>query len=495
MRQESRFCGAFMTVIAAAKNGMPTIIKDGAYLLSSYDPVREMQRFIEKTVPEKTGEAFYILFGSLLGYGLEILLKRGAEPQDIFIYENDPVCLDFFRKAYPDFPVATGGPADPLPFEKLMMEHKRPLVLSPESVSRAYPGEYGEFTDFIGKAIRAAAENIKVTSYFSKVWFMNFARNLSLFAGDDGARCLRRGGAAVDVPILVAAAGPSLDNALGEIRSAMGNIIIMSVLSAARGLLKAGIKPDFIVMSDAGVYNGFHGAGLPADVPVLSSVFASSALLKSMPNRKVFYDLEEALDGSFGVKYPSVTIDAGMIARSITGGPVIFAGFDLAYSVTAGTHSRGNAFDEYFMYKSDRLHTVPGHSTDFLKRKDLIPLDRIGMFTSGQFSLVRETAEKLFEGCSSLSRGVEFSSLERIRKIKGGPAGEKEAAMRNISGLFSRDAEILRRIKTESCSIREELKMLNRGLCRRIFTREYMGGTGLEEFCRVYERKMNKLFG
>ena len=145
------------------------------------------------------------------------------------------------------------------------------------------------------------------------------------------------GGALTRLPAVVCAAGPTLDRSLEGIRRNSDSMIIIAVLPAAATLLDGGIIPDFIVVSDGGVYNKLHRSGIPSGIPVLASVYSSSALLSSLENPVIFYDIEEGLDkAEYALKYPSVVIDAGVIANKFTTGMVIF-GFASSADFTPAT--------------------------------------------------------------------------------------------------------------------------------------------------------------
>jgi hypothetical protein len=84
------------------------------------------------------------------------------------------------------------------------------------------------------------------------------------------------------------------------------------------------VRPDFVVVSDAGVANVLHFHGVPSDLPVLASVYANSALLAKIPNPVVYYDLDsESENPSLRLDSPSVSIDAGKLAAGMfPGGPL-----------------------------------------------------------------------------------------------------------------------------------------------------------------------------
>ncbi len=489
-----------MTAIGKAKNGSPTIIKDGSYLLSSYGPEHEIDRFVERQ--GETSGRFFILFGSALGYTANALEKKGVNKKDIFVFEPDPVCREFIANSPRDYIILDKGRIDPGQFENRLIERKRPCILALESFIKSYPAEYSDFTSQISGSIGIAAENIKVSSFFSKVWFINFIRNLALFLCDENCYYIKNLKTENRMPVLVSAAGPSLDKSLYNLRQRQGSLIIISVLPAVKTLLDNSIKPDFIVLSDGGVYNKLHWSGIPGGIPVLASIYSSSALLSSINNPRVFYDLEEGLKGmDFSLEYPSVAIDAGILANRITSGGVVFAGFDLAYSLKAGSHSRGNLIRERERTNSDRLLSFQSKTSSFLQRTGLSSAgtNKDEYFTSAQFLLVKELAEKMFAGNSFVAGGTDFLSLNSFDnfkdiELKEIDTGIKAAALEEIKKSFSHGPDLKDRIIKSVGGIMGRLSSFESGLCSRIFVRESLMDIPLKEPALYYKGKIERLF-
>ncbi len=489
-----------MTIIGKAKNGSPTIIKDGYYLISSYNPENEIDRFVESQ-GDVNGQ-FFILFGSALGYMVNALVKKGVNNNDILVYEPDPVCSEFMADKLKDYILLDRGLTDYGLFERMLSERKKPRVLALESFRKLYPDDYSEFSVRLSRAVGIAAENIKVSSYFSKVWFINFIRNLAFFMDNENCSCLQDIRGKIQTDVLICAAGPSLNRSLDEIRDNMDNLILISVLPAAVTLMESGIRPDFVIVSDGGVYNKILGSGLPPDIPVLASIYSSSSLLSPLGNSKLFYDLEYSLENmEFSLKYPSVAIDAGVLANMISSGSVIFAGLDLAYSKRSGSHSSGNLFREMERSASDRLRTFHTKNTSFLARRDIKALldDNNEYFSNDQLLLIKETAVKMFAGNSFVSGGADFPGMTAYDSFKNIELSKIDKEMKTenkaeIKGCFSRDSGVLDRIKITARKIREELESIDAGFCSRVFVRESLMNIPLEEISLYYGQKLDRLF-
>lgn len=490
-----------MTEIVQAKSGDKTVKKDGVFLLSHYHPKRDAEKIVNDNFGDKNG--FYVIFGSGLGAIPESLMNRGVSREDILVFEPDPLLEKFLKDNYPDLRRTESGVPIADILEAKLMENKRPVFLSMESFRKAYPMEYKSFYSHYAEQFKFAVENMKVSVFFSKVWFVNFFRNIhtaqskkNYFYPDAPAKVS-------DWPFLVVAAGPSLNGKLEDIRKVQDGCIIISVLSAARTLVKNGIVPDLIIASDAGVGNKMHAHGIPDNIPYLANVYASSCLLAGLKNPVIFYNLkEEIAQLSFMLKYPSVTIDAGLLARELTTGPVIFCGFDLGYDIFSGSHSSGNAFVEMRGSAFHRLNPVYGTLSSFLKRKDIHPMGISAgsrWFTHKQFMMVKDSAERIFRGEVYTGEGVELTGLNRVPLLQGNiPAKgkrDKEKEIEKLRGIFAKYENILPHLEKILDRYKRDFAAANSVMSRKILLRENITGMDVHKAKDYIFRKIETIAG
>ncbi len=490
-----------MTEIITAKNGGKTIKKDGVFLLSPSHP-EDVNKNLERNniAPENH---FFILFSACLGYQIEALKNKGVAQEDIFIFEPDKILEEYLLKNYSDVKIFHLSSSISEAFEKKLFSRKKPIIIALESFKRAYPDIYQNFIERIKSELAASVENLKVSAYFSKVWFINFIRNLSSSSDQSNRFFLDNkienylGNKDLNLPVVIAASGPSLNSAAADIKKNQGRMIIFSVLSATQTLINYGIKPDFIVISDAGAANKLHGFCLPADIPVFASVYSSSAFLSSIRNPVIFYDLNDEIDRpALQLKFPSVTIDAGLLANRFSTGPVIFCGFDLSYSIKHGSHSSGNALIYYRENIINRLNPLLNHLSSFLKRRDIMPLDE-GLFTNKQFLMVKETAENMFGGNYYIGNDGSFKNIKRLTfdhpefLFSGRDKIKSTDMIKNsfikIDGLKSKIARLLK-------SIEGEIKNPDSDICRKVFTRENISDINPETARNYYLNKIAGIF-
>lgn len=408
-----------IAVIETARDGSPTLKKNGVYLLSRYRPLSDAVRFIDSIIKP---DGFYILFGGALGYSTRALLDRQVFPDSILVIEPEESLLEYQRRACSSVKALPSPAALSAILETALRNRRKPVFAVMESYRKAYPEECSvQEKEFIN-ALRIAAENVKVSSFFSRLWFLNLARNLS-FASAGRAEAADFKAPVTDAPVIVTAAGFSLDRHMPGLVRNRDRFILLSVLSSQGAALNSGIVPDAVVITDGGAANIIHAGGLPEHVPVLSSVYANSALLSGIKNPVLFFDLETEWKAcregrrSFMLDNPSVTVDAGLAAQKLTTGPVIFCGFDLSYSQVYGSHNRDNALTLKLNGMENRLKTRYNSFLSFCRRKDLLPLSTPYLYTTKSFNLVRELSENAFMGSFYTKGGLDFRTLREIENL------------------------------------------------------------------------------
>lgn len=399
-----------MIDIFPARDGALTARKDGLYLLSAYKPAAECARVL----PEDPGGKFFVLFGGALGHLPAAMTGRGIEPDRFFVVEPDADLLDNLPPEYRSRACSWDQPSPLRPaLESALIRRLKPEVIGLPSYFKAFPAEYAAFESSYRAALASSVENIKVDSYFSRVWMLNYVRNLMQY--ERGGRYALRNASRRPEPVVVAASGPSLSACLDELKIYRSRYVLVAALSAVRTLAAAGIVPDYAVVSDAGVANKLHAAGLDPKVPVAASVYANSALLASLPNPVVFYDAEAEIEHPrFRLESPSVTIDAGRFASDNFPGGTLFCGFDLAYSC-AGSHSAANAVYELRRCRTTRLATFHSLVTSFMKRDDLKAAGK--GWTHPQFEMTRDAAVRVMGSAFRLPGGLDFPGWPVCRSV------------------------------------------------------------------------------
>ncbi len=211
-----------------------------------------------------------LAFSPLLGYGLPQLLEKLPEDSFILAVESDQALFNF---SAPFIEKAIGQklPAGERPFSFFFAE-------TPETIVRFIDGELAAIAKPFRRYLRidlsagAALDSafyglaeILVSEYISSFWKnratlirlgRKYAENIFKNLGEITAGNAQGFSLAHDAhkPIVVAGAGPSLDNAIGFIKRNRSRIFLIAVDAALSALSAAGITADLAVTVEAQVW-------------------------------------------------------------------------------------------------------------------------------------------------------------------------------------------------------------------------------------------------
>lgn len=316
-----------------------------------HDPWREAHDALARARGDRPIPALVGVIGVGLGYTLDLLLRESSAPR-IIACEVDPALMavalgardwsDAIRArrlmfiSGPRFAgsgelwrLATPGSADPL------------LVLDPV-LARADLDAARTAAKLVVKAHADATANDEARKAFAGRYLLNTLANLPHVVGAPSGAVLA--GTRRAQPVLVVAAGPSLDRTLPVLAAMEQRPTIVAVDTAMSPLLAAGIEPDFVVALDPGEVNARHlleppmpaRAWLVAEGSVQPSVldrFAGRVIPFRVATHHPWPWLQRA-----GVDAPTLTVWGSVAtaaldwAMHLGGDPIVFLGLDLAYT-------------------------------------------------------------------------------------------------------------------------------------------------------------------
>jgi hypothetical protein len=366
--------------IGTAQSGDPTLDLGGVHVHSTRDPVREARRLAESALggaPGGSGGPIVIL-GFGLGYAAEAL-AAAAPDRPLVVVERRPAILKTALEVRDLVPFLT----------------KRPALFvigdAPQAVTAALrlledrPGGGGKHTLIRNRALTsldpewyAALEqrinawssredvNMATLRRFGKRWVRNLAANREAIRDLPGVSRLFARLSPLPFPVLLVAAGPSLDRVAPLLPELAQRALVVAVDTSQRLLLERAVEPDFTLAVDPQYWNARHldrapatNACLVAESAVWPSAlrepFARSFLCASLFPLGCF--IEERLDpkGSLGAG-GSVATSAWDFARSLLGasGDIWLAGLDLSFPGLK-THFRGALFETRSLSESRRF--------------------------------------------------------------------------------------------------------------------------------------------
>lgn len=247
-------------------------------------------------------------------------------------------------------------------------------------------------------------------------FFRNRLANLSLLRHSNDLGMLKD--LFRNMPAILAAAGPSLDNSLEALKETSGRCVLFAVDSALAPLLKAGIMPDFVTSLDFQEMNfeklaPFVGKSWPFSL--ICSPKTTPLIPKRFQAHRLFWTFNEDIPqqwmiDSLGIKdlIPATFSVAHLsLGAALLMGcnPIVLLGQDLAYSSGEGDHAAGTVLMGHGLPKNREIFYVPG-----INGKQ-VPTDRafLGMQKKFEEIIAANPERKFFNATSA---GVQIAGAE-----------------------------------------------------------------------------------
>ena len=387
-----------------ARNGMITASEAGAAggapvrLHSAYNPEREACGAVGRE--EVFSKSAIVFYGFGLGYHViecaKKLIQRDCDSQRDGVSQRDgavprliliePDVAHFFAAMSvldwtPVFKVenlvlAVGAPAESvLP----LLEDGSKVNIGETGVSDAYffdipaftahaPAYFDTVRSIVKRNQRKNEINAATLRKFGKLWCRNSLRNLEQFGKRGLVSCLEN--KAFDekgepLPFLIIGAGPTLETILPYIKELQERCVTVCVETALRALLRCGVQPDFVILTDPQFWAYRHIAGIGApqsvfitEVSAYPSVFRFECrnLLLSASQFPVGAFTQTKLrltPGDLGTG-GSVASSAWNFARLAGAREIFTAGLDFAFP-NKQTHIKGSSAEQTWHTISSRL--------------------------------------------------------------------------------------------------------------------------------------------
>ena len=368
--------------ILPSKSNCPTAKEGGKFLHSAYNPLREAEQ-AAKTAKSSLTEVYSAAFFSC-GLGYAPISYANLYPNDtIIIVESDPryfftalSLVDWeplFKHA--NFIIALGTGIDSV---VSLIEHtaglKHTAICENAAQSQHAADYFQALRSLIERNKRKVEINASTLEKFSKLWLKNTCRNLHFLAETDGVN-IYKDSCPKDLPCIILAAGPTLEEALPHLAELKKRSILIAVDTALRACLRAGVEPDFVILADPQYYAYRHIAGLKSPSSILITESAAYPAVFRFECKKIvmcasLFPLGQYIEKQIGSKGElvaggSVSTTAWDFARFIGAKEIFCAGLDLGYP-RFQTHIKGSTFEEAIHTKSTRLLTAEKQGSQIL---------------------------------------------------------------------------------------------------------------------------------
>lgn len=378
--------------VSTAKNGSLTATEKGdgseLRLHSSYNPQREAQSAILQ--PEIQSKKTVVFMGTGLGYHIIALSQNildKNEDKKIILIEKDP--LHFFAALYYldwscVFSISKLVLAIDCPSDAIMglLEDSSHINTSSSGVNEtffflipAFTAHCQPYFDTIKTLIERnkTKNDINAATYdkFAKRWITNSKKNLKYIQNckkvSDLCADKTLGTGLKSSNFVLIAAGPGLEKLLPKLKEIKEKAVLVCVETALRALLRHGLEPDFIVITDPQYYAYRHIAGLKAPhstmicpISVYPSVFRfkckETVLCSDLFPISQFFEKKLGSFGDLGAG-GSVASSAWNLCYLLGAKNIFLAGLDLSYP-SKETHIRGSSSEQNFHILSGKTKSV-----------------------------------------------------------------------------------------------------------------------------------------
>ena len=321
--------------IGQSKNGEITASENSSSatlrLHSTYNPTREAAGAV--SVPEVSQKSTTVFYGFGLGYHLIEWCKKYPEKKLVLIEPDSKRLLAALQLLdwtavfqHQSLVLALSCPAESV---LGLLEDGSGVGLGNTGVSDAYYFDIPAFTahaagyfdtvrSLVKRNQRKNEINEATLKKFGKLWCRNSLKNVDWLGrlGEAGGICKAadrtgkagdrtgkaadrtcnfvsasgnsvtgigqfRGRAAAGLPFLIVGAGPSLEKVLPHLEAMKKRCVIVCVETSLRALLRNGVQPDFIILTDPQFWAYRHIAGLAApDSILITEVSAYPAIFR-----------------------------------------------------------------------------------------------------------------------------------------------------------------------------------------------------------------------
>ncbi|MBQ5631752.1 MAG: motility associated factor glycosyltransferase family protein [Treponema sp.] len=356
--------------VAKTKNDSFTVTQNGTRLHSAYNPQKESETIIQNTDFSEAETCVFL--GTGLGYTCIECAKKHPE-KTLIIFEPDPYHF-FSSLIFTDW-------TDVFKCKNLILaisctpEQGITLINQYEILKTNFfhvkaqtnhAEKYFETLEtLIKRNINKEKINIATLEKFGKLWVKNTCKNLKKSFFSQGITQYKNN--AKNIPFLILAAGPSLQDILPHLKDIKNKAIIVCVDTALRFCIKYNVEPDFIVLTDPQywAYKHIDGIKSPSSILITESAVYPSVfrfLCKKIICCKSNFTLEHYFDSFRSEKGTlvaggSVASTAWNFAQYAGASEIYVAGLDLAF-VNKQTHIKGSTFEQATHTTSKRIATA-----------------------------------------------------------------------------------------------------------------------------------------
>jgi len=366
--------------ITNTHTGYKSALYKGRILHSNYNPVKEAERFVRRSLTSPF-PSIIVLMGAGLGYISKIIKQlypytkllciyyakeifdQSSFKGDIFWHPHSKYDLtNFLRKNIHEIETEGLQFLEWPPCADIFQNISWTAHLSLKQVLKELAG--GLFT----------------TVASGKLWIRNSLFNfLSINTPLQGNPCRKK------LPVLIAASGPWLAQAIPLIKRFRQKLNLWALPSALLCLAENHIIPDLVVMTDPRYYAAYHLHFAKVYNPIIAMPLSAALGIWRIKARVYLFAQPNFFEQSFlsyaQIQIPNIPLNGTVagtaldLALSFSQKPIIIAGLDFCFKDII-SHVQPNAFCSLLYYTSKRL--TPHYHLSFIRAQAFAPHRDIG---------------------------------------------------------------------------------------------------------------------
>lgn len=335
-------------------------------LNSIYSPKKEAERWIKQYNFENISSSV-VMFGVANGIFANTIIENTKDDAVIILVEPD---IELFLYCLENFD-----------FEQILSDSRVHLFIDtinddnlyfgffdyisdamlPNQVICIYPGmeklykaKARKFLDTIEKCYSVELSLAFGSQDIFKMGIINLLKNLH-FIKESNYLTEFIGKVPDNVPVIIAAAGPSLDKNIDELKRVEGKAFIIATDTAVKSFISHNVHYDVIIIKDARKSISHLSDERCFNHPIIADIKARNSILEMNHGRKIWNNTSDFLCNlysKYGLGYTScmlggsVATDAFTVAEIIGAKRIVLIGQDLAYAGEY-THANGVANHVY----------------------------------------------------------------------------------------------------------------------------------------------------
>lgn len=331
---------------------IPNIKYEGKHFNSRYNPKLEARRWVDTLEIDESYDGLFV-YGLGLGYHLSELKAKYnnkkiiiVEPH-IEIFKYCMTCQDITPYLEDEFIVFL------VALEAFQVRNLLEYYIEESKIERVYFTELpfykkhfseyiSEVYDQISRTLELFRANIYTEIFSSRRWLYNFFSNIKYF--ETTPNIISLDGAFKGSPVIIVAAGPSLNKNIHLLRKVYNKALIIAVGTAALILDRQGIKPHIIMGADGNIHESEIFRNIRSQEPLF--IYSNMIHYKSLEyykGKKMWVhlqsdELETQFLNSKEIRVPSITSGGSIahnalaFARWLEAGHIMLLGQDLAFS-------------------------------------------------------------------------------------------------------------------------------------------------------------------